>query len=150
MPCGIQPGCGEEVALLEPSMEFGIMSGMATFEKWFLTRAPVVWIDDVLKDLRRQLDQLREMEYTTEWADVEQVEEEQDRRVEPEDMTPKPANPVEIAPCIPMSPAEEDGRFAPKRETAGDPVLGEDRRVSLEKARIMMMTGNCSSFLASP
>ena len=33
MPCGIQPGCGEEVTLLEPGMEFGIMSGMAYFEK---------------------------------------------------------------------------------------------------------------------
>jgi hypothetical protein len=74
------------------------------------------------------------MEYTTEWPDVEQVEKEQERGVEPEDMTPKPANPVEIAPCIPMFPAEEDGRFAPKRETAGDPVLGEDGLVSLEKS----------------
>jgi hypothetical protein len=33
MPCGIQPGCGEEVALLEPGMELSIMSGMASFDK---------------------------------------------------------------------------------------------------------------------
>ena len=61
-------------------------------------------IDDALEDLRYDLDQLREMEHTTEWpVVVEEIEEEQDMEVEPEDTAHKLANPVAVAAFIPVS-----------------------------------------------
>jgi len=61
-------------------------------------------VDDALEDLRRGLDELREMEHTTEWPDVEIEAElvEQD-----EDMTPILASTATVAPSIPVSLAEE-------------------------------------------
>ena len=69
-------------------------------------------VDDALEELRRGLDELREMEHTTEWPDVEIEAElvEQD-----EDMTPILASTSTVAPFILVSPAEEKKvAFQPK------------------------------------
>ena len=80
-------------------------------------------IDDALEDLRYDLDQLREMEHTTEWpVVVEEIEEEQDMEVEPEDTAHKLANPVAVAAFIPVSLAEQKVALRPKDKQPAIPL----------------------------
>ena len=61
--------------------------------------------DEALEELRQALDELREMEQTTEWPDMEESVEEEEVEDEEVDDTPilRPTNPAAVAPFIPVS-----------------------------------------------
>jgi hypothetical protein len=66
--------------------------------------------DLALEELRQALDELREMELTTEWPDMEKVDEDVGEEVKEEDNTPilTPANPKALQKFIPVSLATKN------------------------------------------
>jgi hypothetical protein len=66
--------------------------------------------DLALEELRQALDELREMELTTEWPDMEEVDEDVGEEVKEEDNTPilTPANPKASQKFIPVSLATKN------------------------------------------
>jgi hypothetical protein len=79
-------------------------------------------VGKALEELRYALDELKEMEHTTEWPDVEEVKEEQDTEVGDEDKTPI------ATPAKPVSPPLKTPAFLPLTEETSVALRPKDKQ----------------------